>query len=254
MLIPIDHGKLQNIKNIDPVFMDAQFDPGRKYSLPYMWGTIGIGYRKSKVSAVPDSWSWLYDSDAYKGRIALLAEAITVFQMAFKYMGQPLNSTDPALLKRAEEMLIKQKPNIKVFAEDNGQDLLASGEVDLTMEWNGDILQVMTEDPDIAYVVPKEGGLLWQDCLCIPKDAPHPLNAHAFIDFILDAKNGAAIADTIQYATPNAAAKALMDAKYRDNPAIFPSDAVIKVCEPAIYTGEAFQRLVDEAWTRVNAA
>jgi len=254
MLAPLDHSRVPNIRNISPRFMKAEFDPGRRYSLPYMWGTIGIGYRRSRVDGVPESWKWLYDSDRHKGRIALLADAPTVIQMGMKYLGESLNSTDPALIGRVEEMVIRQKPNIRVFAEDNGQDLLASGEVDLTMEWNGDILQVMAEDPDIGYVVPSEGGLLWEDCLCIPTGAPHPMNAHAFIDFILDAEHGAAIAEFIQYATPNAAARARMSKEYRENPAIFPPDEVTAVCESSIYKGEAYQRLVDEAWTRINAA
>lgn len=254
MLVPLDHSKIPNISNIDPVFRDAQFDPGRKYSLPYMWGTIGIGYRKSKVKGVPDSWKWLYDSSQYSGRIALLADGGTVIQMGLKYMGKPLNSTDPSLIKQVEAMLIRQKPHIKVFAEDNGQDLLASGEVDLTMEWNGDILQVMEEDEDIAYAVPKEGGLLWQDCLCIPKGGPHPNNAHAFINFVLDAEAGAAIADFIQYATPNKAAKAILPPEYSQNPAIFPPDEVTRKSEASIYKGEDYQRLIDETWTRIQAA
>jgi spermidine/putrescine transport system substrate-binding protein len=254
MLAPIDHSKIPNIKNIDPVFRDAQFDPNRKYSLPYMWGTIGIGYRKSKVKSVPDSWKWLYDSDKYSGRVAMLADGGTVIQMGLKYLGEPLNATDPKLIKKVEQMLIKQKPHIKVFAEDNGQDLLASGEVDLTMEWNGDILQVMAEDDDIGYAVPKEGGLLWQDCLCIPKGGPHPENTHKFINFLLDADAGAAIADFIQYATPNAAAKLKLSPEYQNNPAIFPPPEVTKISEASIYKGEKYQRLIDETWTRIQAA
>ena len=254
MLVELDRASVRNFANVDPVFQDAQFDPGRKYSIPYMWGTVGIGYRKSAVNEIPNSWEWLYNSDKYTGRIALLADASTVIQMGLKYLGHPLNSTDPVLIKQVEDMLIKQKPHIKVFAEDNGQDLLASGEVDLTMEWNGDILQVMTEDDDVGYTVPKEGGLLWQDCLCIPKDAPHPQNAHAFMNFILEADAGAAIADFIQYATPNAAAKVKMSEEYRNNPAIFPPEEVTKISEASIYKGEDYQRLIDETWTRIQAA
>lgn len=254
MLMPLDHAKIPNIKNVAKTFMNAKFDPGRKFSLPYMWGTVGIGYRKSKVDGVPDSWKWLYDSNKYAGRIALLGAPGTVLQVGCKYMGWPLNENDPAKLEQVAQMLIKQKPHIKVFAEDNGQDLLLSGEVDLTMEWNGDILQVMAEDKDISYVVPKEGGLLWEDTLAIPKGAPHPGNAHAFINYVLDAKAGAAIADFIQYATPNAAAKALMKAEYTGNPAIFPSDDVIARCEPAIYQGAEYTQLVDRLWTRIGAA
>lgn len=254
MLETIDHAKIPNMSNIDPAFQDANFDPGRAHSAPYMWGTIGIGYRPSKTNGVPASWKYLYDSDEYAGRIALLGDGTTVIGQALKYLGYSLNSTDEAQIRQAEELIIAQKQYIKVFADDNGQDLLLSGEVDLTQEWNGDILQIMEEDDDIGYVVPTEGGVLWQDCLSIPKGAPHPENAHAFINFILDAEVGAEIADFIQYATANAAAKALMDEDYTANPAIFPTDETLAKCEPSVYVGEAATRLYDEAWTRIQAA
>ncbi len=252
MLEEIDQSKITNFGNIDPAFQDAQFDPGRKYSMPYMWGTQGIGYRKSKVSSVPDSWKAVLESDEYSGRIALLSEG--VIGAALMYRGYSYNSVDPGEIKEVEEMLIKQKPHIKTFAEDNGQDLLLSGEVDLTMEWNGDILQVMEEDDDISYVVPKEGSLVWQDCLCIPKGAPHPENAHKLIDFILDDKVGADIAAFIYYATPNKAARAHLDDDYNKNPAIFPDEATINKLESAVFLGTDGTRLRDEAWTRVLAA
>jgi len=169
-------------------------------------------------------------------------------------LGNLLRITDPAHIKQAEELIIKQKPNIKVFAEDNGQDLLLSGEVDICQEWNGDILQVMAEDDDIGFVVPREGGLLWQDSLCIAAGAPHPINAHKFIDFILEPEVGAAIADFIQYATANAAARALMSDDYTKNPAIFPTDEVIRASEPSVYLGTEYTRLIDETWTRIQAA
>jgi len=254
MLLPLDRSKIPNFKNVSKAFQDAAFDPGRKYSMPYMWGTVGIGYRKSKVKGVPDSWKVLLDSDQYSGRIALLGDAQAVIGAALKYLGYSFNSSNPAEIKEAEALLIKQKPNIKVFANDNGQDLLLSGEVDLAMEWNGDILQVMAEDDDLSYVVPKEGGELWQDCLAIPTGAPHPDNAHAFINYLLDAEVGASLADYIQYATPNEAAKKLMSPEYVNNPAIFPSDKVIAHSEPPKYRGEDVNRLFDTAWTRIKAS
>ncbi len=254
MLLPINRSLITNFKNLDPAFQEAEFDPGRKYSMPYMWGTQGIGYRKSAVESTPDSWKVLFDSDEYSGRIALLSDPTSVMGAAFKYLGYSYNSTNPSEIKQAEELVIKQKPHIKVFAEDNGQDLLLSGEVDLTMEWNGDILQVMEEDDDISYVVPKEGSNVWQDCLCIPTGAPHPENAHKFINYILDAKAGAAIADFIYYATPNAAARKLLSDDYNTNPAIFPSAETLARCEPTLYLGEEVTRMYDEAWTRILAA
>jgi len=254
MLQPLDHSKIPNMSNLGAKFQDAEFDPGRKFSMPYMWGTIGIGYRKSQVTEAPDSWGVLYNSDAFSGQKSLLSESATVIGMALKYLGHSMNTKDPAHIKEAEELMIEGKKHIKLFAPDNGQDLLASGEVVMAQEWNGDILQVKAEDDDIDYALPKEGGLLWQDCLCVPNDAPHPQNAHAFINFILDAEAGSKIAEFIEYATPNEAARKLMDDSYNTNPAIFPTDEALAKSEAAVYLGEDRQRMIDEAWTRINAA
>jgi spermidine/putrescine transport system substrate-binding protein len=254
MVMPLDHSKIPNMVNIDEPFKDATFDPGRKHSVPYMWGTLGIGYRKSKVEGTVDSWKFVLDDPRYAGRVSLLGDAQNVLGPVLKYLGYSYNSIDPEELKKAEELLIKNKKNVKVYADDNGQDLLASGEVDLAAEWNGDILQVMADDKDIAYSVPTEGSLLWQDALSIPKGAPHPENAHVFLNFILDGEVGAKIAETIQYATTNAAAKKLMSKEYLENPAIFPPSEVIAKCEANIYVGEEGTRLRDEAWTRITAA
>ena len=255
LLEPLDHAKIPNIKNISPEFMtDAPFDPGRKFSLPYTWLVIGIGYRKSKVKETPDSWKVLFNSDAYAGRIAVMSDASELFRNCFKYLGHSLNDASPELLAQAEAMLIKQKPNIKAFHEDNGQDLLLSGEVDVVMEYNGDIAQIMKEDDDIDFVVPQEGAMRQQDTLAIPKGAPHPENALKFINFILDAKTGKEIFETIKYPSPNAAATALMPASYKDNKVIFPPADVMAKCEYPNYLGPEFTRLLDEAMTRLRAA
>ena len=254
LLLPLDKSKIPNVSNIDPAFMDPAFDPGRRYSLPYMWGTIGIGYRKSAVSAVPSSWNELYTSDEYAGRLALMSNPVYVMQMALKAMGKSINDWSPENIAAVEKMIIEQKPNVVAFAPDNGQDLLLAGEVDIVEEWNGDILQVMAEDDDIGYVVPDEGGILWEDCLCIPTGAPNVDNAHALINYLLDAEAGAKIAEYIYYATPNLAARELMDAEYTENPAIFPPSSAIESSEVSVYPGPEISRLIDEAWTRIKAA
>jgi spermidine/putrescine transport system substrate-binding protein len=254
MIVPLDHSKIPNMKNLDPNFTNPAFDPGRKFSMPYMWGSIGIGYRKSAVDGVPDSWSWLFTSDKYAGRIAMLGSGDTVFGMALKLMGKSLNDWTDENIAAAEAMVIKQKSHIVAFAPDNGQDLLLAGEVDLAMEWNGDILQAMETDDDIDYVVPKEGGLLWEDALCIPKDAPNPDSAHAMINFILDAEVGRDIAEFIYYATPNAAAKELTSDDYKNSTAIFPTADVVAKSETAVFPGQEVTQKIDAAWTRVKAA
>ena len=254
MLEPLDHSLIPNIKNIAPEFLDPSFDPGRKYSMPYTWLVLGIGYRKSKVDGVPDDWKWVFDSGRYKGRIGLLSEAGDLCRLALKYLGLPMNSDDPVALQRVQDMLIKQKPNVAVFHDDNGQDLLLSGDIDIVIEYNGDIAQVMKEDKDLDFVVPRQGSQISSDCLCIPKGAPNPKLAHDFINFMLDGKVGAEISSTIRYPTPNAAAKALMGADYRDNPVIFPPQAILSKCEYASYNGEALSRKYEEIITRVRAA
>lgn len=253
MIVPLDHSLIPNIKNIDPQFMNVDYDPGRKYSLPYTWLVLGIGYRKSKVPGGVDSWKPLFDSNQYAGRISLLSEAGDLYRLYGKYLGKSVNDLTPQDVDRITQMMIRQKPFVKVFHEDNGQDLLLKGEVDLVLEYNGDIAQIMAEDEDINFVIPKEGSQLNSDTLAIPKGAPHPKNAHAFINYILDAEVGKKITETILYPTPNAAAKALMPDEYRNNPVIFPPADLLAKSEYAKFRPE-MQPLYEEGFTRVRAA
>ena len=252
MLMPLDRAKIPNFRNVAPAFQDVAFDPGRKYSMPYTWLVLGLGYRKSKIQGVPNSWKWVFDSDRYKGRIGLLSEAGDLCRLALKYLGKDMNTVNPADIASVQALLIKQKPNIAVFHEDNGQDLLLSGDIDIVIEYNGDIAQVMREDKDLDFVVPGEGSQISSDCLCIPKGAPNPELANQFINYLLDAQAGAEITRTIRYPTPNAAAAALMPAEYRDNPVIFPPN--LANSQYAKYVGETMSRLYEDAITRVRAA
>jgi spermidine/putrescine transport system substrate-binding protein len=254
MLTPLDLAKIPNRKNLLPAFQNPDFDPGRHYSMPYTWLVLGIGYRKSKIDGVPDSWKWLMDSDRYKGRIGLFSEADDLIELAAKYMGHSVRNIPPAMIERIAAMYIRQKPNVKIFHNDEGQDLLLSGDIDIVMEYNGDIAQVMQEDPDLDFVVPREGSIINSDCLCIPKGAPRPDNAHQFINFLLDGKNGAEVYNTIKYPTPNAAALALMPADYRNNKAIFPPPEAMAKCEYATFEGLARAQLYDETLTRIFAS
>ncbi|MFW5681220.1 MAG: polyamine ABC transporter substrate-binding protein, partial [Pseudomonadota bacterium] len=245
--------RLTHLDNIDPVFMDPPDDPGRQYSVPYLWGTTGIGYRRSAVDGTPDSWAALYTDPANAGRIALLNSEDTLYS-ALKYLGFSLNTTSQAEIDAAVELVVAAKPRIRTFAPDTGQDLLLSQEVDLALEYSGDLQQVMAEDDDLGYIVPNEGALIWEDSMCLVKDAPNPEEAHAFVDFVLDAENAARIAEWVLYATPNKAAKALLPKEILDDPAIYPSDETLAKCEFAKYKGEDVQRMYDDALTRILAA
>lgn len=254
MIEPLDHRRLPNLRNILPEFIDVPYDPGRRFSVPYTWLVLGLGYRKSRVDGVPDSWKWVFDSDRYAGRIGLFAESDDIIRVGAKYLGASVRGVTPAMTRRVVDMLIRQKPHIKVFHHDEGQDLLATGDVDIVVEYNGDIAQVMADDPDIGFVVPREGTLLNSDCLCIPKGAPRPDNAHRFINYLLDARVSAAISRTIRYPTPNGAALALMPDAYRHNPVIFPPADVMARGEYGDFEGIARAQAVDEAVTEIMAA
>ena len=254
MLVELDHSKIPNMSHIDPDpnFTDPPFNPGLKYGLPYMWGTVGIGYRKSVVET-PSSWADVLDSDKYSGRIALLADMRSVMGIALKYLGYSMNSTNEEEVAKARDLLIKQKPHIKSFAEDNGQDLLLSGEVDICMEWSGDIVSAAAEDDDIDYVVPQEGGIVWVDCACIPTGAPHPENAHAFLNYINDPEVNAEIANTIRFATANKGAKEFINSEDLENPSIYPPADVVAKSEALVDVGD-FTPVYDRAWTEIQAA
>lgn len=254
-LVPIEKGKLSNLANIDPSFLDPKYDPGSKFSIPYMWGTVGLGYRTTSYKAAPDSWSAIFgpDADAHKGSIVALDDQRAMIGSALKYLGFSLNSTDPVQIAQARDLIIRAKKNIKAFAPDSGQDMLLAGDADLVVEWNGDIAQVMKQDPSLSYSLPKEGGMRWTDCLCIPVGAPNPDSALAWINFVNGAKVNAGIASTIRYATPNLAARKLLNPDDLKNPAIYPSEAALAKCETLVDVGKATQ-LYDQAWTKIRSA
>ncbi|NBB71547.1 MAG: extracellular solute-binding protein [Alphaproteobacteria bacterium] len=250
MLMPLDHDRIPNLANIMPRFMDPRHDPGRAHSVPYFWGTVGLGYRKSVAS--PTSWGVIYTDGTHAGRIAVQREIDTLLA-GLKYLGYSINTTDPDEIEDAVQLLLQAKAGFKTFAPDTGQDLLLSREVDLALEYNGDVLQVMQEDDDLSFVVPEEGTILWEDDMVVPRGAPHVEEAHAFIDFVHDAENNARIAEWVMYPTPNAAAKELLPQEIIGNPAIFPPDAVLDRSEFALYQGEEIQQMRNDAMTRVLA-
>jgi spermidine/putrescine transport system substrate-binding protein len=258
MLMELDHSKIPNIANLLPEFQDAAFDPGRRYSMPYTWLVLGIAYRKDRMPAgfIPNSWRYLFDSPQFSQRIAVLSESADLIRLCAKYKGHSVNGIPDAMLAEIEAMLIRQKPHIKAFHEDDGQDLLAAGEVDVVLEYNGDIAQLMAGPGGEAFdfVVPTEGTLINSDCLCIPTGAPHVDDAHAFINYLLDAEAGKKITEEIQYPTPNAAVAALMGEAYQNNRVIFPPAEVMAVSEYGAFEGDEKARQYEEIFTRISAA
>jgi spermidine/putrescine-binding protein len=250
LLLPLDHSALPHRTNLEPALLDKPYDPGNRYSMPYFWGTCGIGYDRRRTGEV-DSWDALWDP-RWKGRILMLDDARETLGAALKRRGRSLNATHEPWLREAQQLLFDQKPLVKVYDSGSFDAALLSGDVWLAQGWSGQLAKVRDENPDLEYVVPKEGGSLFVDSLAIPRSAPHPELAHAFIDFTMEAQIAAEICRTMHYSTPNRAAVPLLPPEITGNPAIFPPPDVLRRVELIEDIGEATV-LYDRLWTEVKA-
>jgi spermidine/putrescine transport system permease protein len=251
LLRPLDRSALPHLVNVDPAWLDRDFDPGNRHSVPYFAGTCGIGYRKSRVGAV-DSWAALWDP-RWRGRVLMLDDARETLGAALKRLGRSVNTSDEATLREAQRLLVEQKPLVRAYDSANFEDALLAGDVWLAQGWNGEFARVMDLDPDIAYVVPKEGSTTYLDSLAIPAGAPHPELAHAFLDFAMEADVAAAVCRSMRYTSPNRAAMALLPPQIRDHPAIFPPPGVLARVELLRDIGPATV-LYDRLWTEIKTA
>jgi spermidine/putrescine-binding protein len=252
LLLELDRSRLTGIENLDPRFLNQKYDPGNRHSLPYLWGTTGIGYDKKKIKEPVDSWRVLFEQ-RYAGRILMLDDVRDAFGVALRLMGRSINETDPAVLRQAAEMLKKQKRLVKTYDSSDFANLLAAGDVDLAQGYSGEIAEVVAHAPNrLAYVVPKEGGTLWIDNLAVPKTAQHVDAAYELLRFLMRPEIAARIVNGVHYAGANQAAWERIDPKIRDNPAIYPPPDVLARCELIEDLGETTQ-LLDQLWTEVKA-
>jgi spermidine/putrescine-binding protein len=248
----LDHSRITTFENLDPAYLNKSFDPGNKYSIPYFWGTTGIGYNRQKFPNGVDSWGVLFDP-ANAGRILMLDDVREVFAVALKFLGHSVNTTDPAILRKAADLLREQKRLVKTYNSGDFHNILASGDVDLAHGYNGQLAEVISEQPDrLGYVVPKEGGVFWMDNICIPTKARNVDNAYAFISFIMDAQINAKIVNSVSYASANKAAKQFIDPSILEDEAIYPPEDILARCEFLSDVGET-ATLLDMLWTEIKA-
>jgi spermidine/putrescine transport system permease protein len=252
LLSPINKTKIPNLdRNIDPQFLNRAFDPKNRFSVPYTWGTTGIGYRKDLVKEPVESWKVLWN-ERYHDKIVMLDDMRENFGAALKLAGHSLNSRNPAELGQAKKLLDKQKPLLQAYNSSNFQELLVSGDAWLVQGWNGQIVRASQENPHIAYALPREGTTLFIDSLCIPADAPHKELAHQFINYMLEPETAAAVMNHTGYALPNRAAHPFVKKTLQNNPALFPPPQTLKNCEMLEDLGEAVL-IYDRLWTEVKS-
>jgi len=248
----LDHARLPNFKNLDPRFLDQQYDPKNGHSFPYLWGTTGIGYDRQKVKEPVDSWHALFDK-RHAGRILMLDDPREAFGAALRLMGKSINERDPATLRKAAGMLKAQKRLVRTYNSSDFANLLAAGDVDVAQGYNGEMAEAVANAPGrLAYVIPKEGGTLWIDNVAIPKGARNVDAAYAFLDYILEPETAAKIVNGVHYAGANQAALPLVAQQIRQNPSIYPPKEVLDRCELIEELGDTTP-LIDELWTEVKA-
>jgi putrescine transport system substrate-binding protein len=263
----LDRSLLPNWSNLDPEILErvALHDPGNEYSVNHMWGTTGIGYNVGKVKAIDpnapvDSWSIILDPAQvakYKDcGVSVLDAPTEMLKVVLAWKGKDPNSQDPADLQLAEDALMAIRPFVRMIHSSNYIDALANGEICLAVGWSGDVLQSrdraaeVGQGVEVAFSVPKEGTIIWFDMYAIPADAPHPNNAHAFINFMMKPEVAAANSNFVNYATGNAASLPLVDESVRDDPGVYPPAEVKAKLFPDLAAADDFTRLVNRSWTR----
>ncbi len=251
LLQPLDRDALPNISYLDPRFLSPPYDPDNRYSITYTWGTTGIGYRRDRLEEVPESWAVMWD-ERYKDRISMLNDMRENFAAAFKRMGESVNSLNDARIAAAAGLLKEQKRLVKTYDSDTFAESLLSGEVWLAQSYSGQIGKAMLENPQIGYLVPKEGATIWTDNLCIPKNAPHPDLAILFINYLMEPEAAAATSNSTGYPTPNTASKEFVKPELLANPAIFPDEETLQRCEFMRDLGSTIQ-LYDRYWTEIKS-
>ena len=255
LLAEINFDNVPNIRNIGSVYMEKSkaFDPENKYSVPYTWGTVGILYNKTMVSEPVDSWKILWDSK-YSDSILMQDSVRDAFAVALKYLGYSLNSTNIQELTEAQSLLISQKPLVQAYVIDQVRDKMIGNEAALGVIYSGEAIFTQKENPDLEYVIPKEGSNLWIDSWVIPKNAQHKENAEKFINFLCRPDIALKNFEYITYSTPNTEARKLIeDEDIRNSKIAFPDDEMLADCETFQYLGQDADELYNRLWREVKS-
>jgi spermidine/putrescine transport system permease protein len=250
LLGELDRSKIPNWKNLDKRFLGVRHDPLNRYTAPYFWGTLAVGIRTDHVREPAKGFEVLFD-ERYKGRIVMMNDKEHVLAAALLYLGLPMNSTDDADLAKARDLLLRQRPWVQAYETDTIKEKLIKGEAWVALGWNGDILQARSEAPEVKCIVPESGTLMWVDSMAIPKDAPNPELAHAFINYLLRPDVAVRNARKVRYASPNKAARPLMDADLLHDPAVYPPAAVLDRCGWLEDRGQDIRK-IERVWREVR--
>lgn len=270
VFMPLDKSKIPNLVNMDPAIQAniAKLDPDNAHSVNYLWGTTGIGYNVKKIKEIFgndvkfDSWSFVFEPENLAKLktcgVYFLDSPSEIIPPVLNYLGEEPNSFDPAVIAKAEARLKLLRPSITQFHSSEYINALANGDACVAVGWSGDIFQAQTRAQDakngveIAYVIPKEGAPMWFDMMAIPKDAKHPNNAHAFINYILRPDVAAGISNYVSYASANKAALEKISPELKANTGVYPTAEASKGLFSLAVLPPEVDRLFNRVWTSLK--
>jgi spermidine/putrescine transport system substrate-binding protein len=255
LLLSLDFRQLPNFSHVDPIFRNRGYDPGSKHSVPKDWGTTGFGYRTDRISTPMTTWKDFFDrASEFRGKVSVLDGATETVGMALKYHGYSYNSDKDSELSKARDLLLKFKPNVGKITSVYKADL-TKGDIWVSMGWNGDFeaIKGQPSPPPVQYVLPTDGSELWLDTWAILKSAPHPVAAHAFVNFLLDPTIQAQEVLYTYYAQAETDALANIPAAIKSDPIIYPPAAQLATLETRKATPSG-QKARDQIFAEFKAA
>ncbi len=251
MIQPLDKKKLPGLRNLYRALLGKSADPANKYSVPYLWGTTGIAVDAKKINpAKVKRWSDLWAKE-YRGKILMIDDMREVMHVGLRALGYSSNSLEPRELRAAAQMLGKLTPHVKVWDSETPKDHFLSGEVAIGMLWNGEAYLANKQNPNIQYIYPEEGAVMWMDNMVIPVGAQNPDGAHKLMEFLLRPEVAKALSEGVGYATPNKAAMKLLDPDVRNNPIAYPPEVALENAEFTYDVGDALQ-YYEREWAKLR--
>ncbi len=250
LLAELDHSKIPNVQSLEGHLQHLPFDPHQQYAMPYLWGTVGIGYNSDFVSPAPTSWEVLWDP-RFSGRISMLNDQREVLGLSLRALGYSLNSRNPSEIQQAKAKLIHQKAFVKAYTSEQFDHLLVTGDIVLAHAWGGPVARAMREKPSIGYVVPEEGGTIWTDCLAVLATSKNKALAMDFINYLLDVEVATLTSKRLLFASANRHVKDRLPPEIQNNHAVYPSDETLPRMEWMEDVQDAIH-LYDRAWTEIK--
>ena len=253
MLEPLNFDNIPNFEDVDPALKNPDYDPENLYSVPYMWGLLGVIYNTTMVEETPTSWDIMFDED-YAGQILMFNNSRDAIGIALKQLGYSYNTTDENQIKEAVDLLIEQKPLVQSYVMDDIFEKMQSGSAAIGAYYYGDFLTMQEVNPDLAFCLPEEGTNLYVDAMCIPKNADNKENAEIFINYMCSTAAGLKNCEEIWYSSPLLSVREELDPEVSGDPYAYPDESILAQCESFKNLPADTLALYDSEWTRLMLA